>query len=160
MKELAFRVIELLKEKNLTLATAESCTGGLISKAITDVSGASEVFLGGIVSYANEVKHKILGVKNETLASYGAVSCQTAEEMALGASRTCFSSVSISTTGIAGPSGGTKEKPVGTVYIGFAYNGIASSYLINHSPSLTREEIRNKSCEYALKLLIDKLSKI
>ena len=71
MKELAFRVIELLKEKNLTLATAESCTGGLISKAITDVSGASEVFLGGIVSYANEVKHKILGVKNETLASYG-----------------------------------------------------------------------------------------
>ena len=141
MKELAFRVIELLKEKNLTLATAESCTGGLISKAITDVSGASEVFLGGIVSYANEVKHKILGVKNETLASYGAVSCQTAEEMALGASRACFSSVSISTTGIAGP-------------------GIASSYLINHSPSLTREEIRNKSCEYALKLLIDKLSKI
>ncbi|MBQ8163991.1 MAG: nicotinamide-nucleotide amidohydrolase family protein [Clostridia bacterium] len=160
MIEQAFRVVEILKEKKLTLSTAESCTGGLIAKSITDIAGSSEVFFGGVVSYANEVKHAILGVKNETLVSYGAVSHQTAEEMALGALKACFTDIAVSTTGIAGPGGGTDEKPVGTVYVGFAYKDKASSRLFNFSPSLSRNEIRKMTCRAVLQLLIDELSKI
>ena len=109
-----------LAEKNLTVATAESCTGGLISKRITEVSGASQVFPCGVCSYANEIKAKVLGVKEETLRQYGAVSEQTAVEMAQGVRALAGTVIGISTTGIAGPTGGSAEKPVGLVYVGIS----------------------------------------
>lgn len=113
-------VVQLLLSKNLTLSTAESCTGGLISGAVTAVSGSSSVFGFGACTYANEAKIKLLGVKPSTLEEYGAVSMQTAVEMADGIRALSGSDFGISTTGIAGPSGGTEEKPVGTVWIGFS----------------------------------------
>ncbi|MDR1664627.1 MAG: competence/damage-inducible protein A [Clostridiales bacterium] len=111
-------VIKRLRENNLTLAPAESCTGGLLSAALVNVPGASEVFKEGLVTYSNEAKIKSLGVREATLSAHGAVSEQTAAEMAEGAARSAGASVGVSTTGIAGPGGGTPEKPVGLVYVG------------------------------------------
>ncbi len=113
----------IFRAKGLTLSCAESCTGGLVAKTITDIAGSSDYFLGGCVCYSNQAKMDVLGVKQETLTDYGAVSEQTALEMALGAKRTFKSDCAISTTGIAGPGGGTPEKPVGLVYMGFAWPG-------------------------------------
>lgn len=110
-------VVSLLKEKKLTVATAESCTGGLISKRLTDISGASEVFGCGVVSYSNEVKEKLLGVKKEHLEKYGAVSEVVAASMALGVQRLSGADIGVSVTGIAGPSSDGTNKPVGLVYI-------------------------------------------
>ena len=107
----------LLIERGLTLATAESCTGGLLGNRITNVAGSSEYYLGGIVSYSDSAKMNLLGVSNETLKEFGAVSEETAQEMALGARRVLQSDVGVSITGIAGPTGGTEDKPVGLVYI-------------------------------------------
>ncbi len=113
-------VVQLLKAGSLTAATAESCTGGLLSEKITSVAGSSEVFGFGICSYANEAKMKLLGVKAETLEKFGAVSRETAVEMAYGARQTSGADYGVSTTGIAGPDGGTEENPVGTVWIGIS----------------------------------------
>lgn len=111
------RVVELLKEKNMTVATAESCTAGYISKRITDIAGASSVFGYGAVTYSNEIKHKVLGVREETLAQFGAVSEQTAREMAAGIRRVSGADIGISVTGIAGPGSDGTDKPVGLCYI-------------------------------------------
>ena len=119
-EEIESVVVKLLTQKRKTLALAESCTGGLIANRITDVPGASEVFLGGVVSYANAAKEKFLSVRAETLQSHGAVSEAIAREMALGAKEKFNSDFAIAVTGIAGPSGGTAEKPVGTVFIALA----------------------------------------
>jgi nicotinamide-nucleotide amidase len=113
----------LLREQKLTLALAESCTGGLIGHRITDVPGSSDYFLMGVAVYSNAAKLKLLGVRQETLEAHGAVSMQTAGEMAEGARRAAGASIGLSTTGIAGPGGGTAEKPVGTVCIGLAWEG-------------------------------------
>lgn len=113
-------VISKLIEKNISIASAESCTGGLVAKLITDVSGASSVFGYGIVSYANEIKWGQLGVNRKTVEKYGAVSEQTAYEMANRARINGNADVGVATTGIAGPTGGTPEKPNGTCYIGFS----------------------------------------
>jgi len=113
-------VVKLLRQKQKTLAVAESCTGGLLANRITDVPGASEIFLGGMVSYANAAKEKFLGVRAETLAAHGAVSEAVAREMAVGARGKFGSDLAIAMTGIAGPAGGTPEKPVGTVFIALA----------------------------------------
>lgn len=110
----------LLRERGLTVATAESCTGGLITHRLTNVPGSSQYALGGVVAYANSAKMALLGVARETLAAHGAVSDEAAAEMAAGARRIFNASLGLSTTGIAGPDGGTAEKPVGTVYIGLA----------------------------------------
>ena len=120
MEEIPSLLIEKLSLKGLKIATAESCTGGLISKLITDRSGASDVFDCGVCSYANCIKEKVLGVSRETLDAFGAVSPDTAKEMAEGILRLSDADISVSTTGIAGPSGGTPDKPVGLVYIGVA----------------------------------------
>ncbi len=117
----------ILRERGLTLAVAESCTGGRIGDRITDVPGSSEYFLLGAATYSNQAKVRVLGVPEQTLASHGAVSTQTAEEMAAGVRRIGGADLGLSTTGIAGPGGGTPEKPVGTVCIGLAWEGGAWS---------------------------------
>ncbi len=111
---------DLLREKSLTLSIAESCTGGLIQDHITDVPGSSDYFLGGIVSYSNDTKISVLGVNPKSLEQFGAVSNEVAEEMAQGVRKKIGTDIGIAVTGIAGPGGGTKEKPIGLVYIGFA----------------------------------------
>ena len=113
----------LLKERNFTLAVAESCTGGLIGHRITDVPGSSEYFLLGVVAYSNAAKERLLAVRPETLARFGAVSTETAEEMAEGVRRAANADLGLATTGIAGPGGGSDEKPVGTVCIAIAWDG-------------------------------------
>ena len=116
-------LVALLKAKGLTCATAESCTGGGIGAAITSVPGSSDVFLGGVISYAKSVKKDVLCVKDETLASHGAVSPETAAQMAEGAKRILSADIAVSVTGIAGPGGDSPEKPVGLVWFGIAANG-------------------------------------
>ena len=113
-------VVAMLKEHHLKVATAESCTGGLIAKRITDVPGASEVFECGIISYANEIKHKVLGVNEDDLNKYGAVSEPVAKQMAQGALKVSGADIAVSVTGIAGPDSDSTDKPVGLVYIGLA----------------------------------------
>ena len=110
-------VIRLLQESKLTVTTAESCTGGLIAGTLVNVAGASDVLGEAYVTYSNEAKQRLVGVRAETLEQFGAVSEQTAREMAAGAAKAAGADVAFSSTGIAGPGGGTKEKPVGLVYI-------------------------------------------
>lgn len=151
IQTLAKESVSLCLEKDLTFGTAESCTGGLIAAAVTDISGASAAFFGGVVSYDNSVKHGILGVRNETLSRFGAVSRETAEEMARGALRALGVDLSVAVTGIAGPTGGTPTKPVGLVYIAVASeNGVAVTE--NHF-SGDREAVRLQTVEKALTLL-------
>ena len=116
-------IVAVLKEKGMTLTTAESCSGGLLAGRIMNVSGASAVYNEGYITYANASKEKILGVKHETLETFGAVSKETAYEMAVGASKAAGADAALSVTGIAGPGGGTVEKPVGLVYVGCYVNG-------------------------------------
>ncbi len=147
---LAGAVCSLLKEKNMKIATVESCTGGAIGKAITSVAGASECFGYGFVTYANEAKKNIVGVKRETLEKYGAVSAETAQEMAKGALEKSNADIAISVTGLAGPGGGTAQKPVGLVYIGIAANGAVAAY--KNVFSGTREDIRTRAENTALNI--------
>ncbi len=114
------KIAELLKKEHFTVATAESCTGGLIGHMLTNIPGSSEYYRGGVISYSNDVKECILGVRKSTLDKYGAVSEQTAYEMADGVKRKLDAHIAIATTGIAGPGGGSEEKPVGLVYIALA----------------------------------------
>ena len=118
----------LLIEKGLKISTAESCTGGMIASRLVAYPGISEAFLEGAVTYSNEAKMRTLNVSCETLEKYGAVSEQTAREMALGIAKRTGSDISVVTTGIAGPGGGTEEKPVGLVYIGLYYKGEVKAY--------------------------------
>jgi nicotinamide-nucleotide amidase len=124
----------LLSERGLTLSLAESCTGGLIGNWITDVPGSSAYFLLGVVAYANEAKRGLLGVREETLARHGAVSTETAAEMAAGVRRAAGSDLGLATTGIAGPGGGSPEKPVGTVCVGLAWEGGVWSHRFDLGP--------------------------
>ena len=149
----AASTVKALSSAGLRLATAESCTGGLIAKLITDIPGSSDVFSGGIVSYANEVKMSVLGVRAETLASHGAVSEKTALEMADGARHVCGADIAISTTGIAGPGGGTPEKPVGTVWIAISHGGSCEAHRLRHPEDAGRDEIRNETAKKVLELI-------
>ncbi len=151
-------VLALLEEKNLTLACAESCTGGLLSSRLTDVPGASKVFLGTVVSYSNEAKIRLLGVTKKTLENFGAVSEETAGEMAKGACIALSADIAISTTGIAGPGGGSAEKPVGTVCFGLAKAGQVKTRK-EFFPG-DRDRVRNFSLVYALNMLRTFLQKI
>ena len=120
---IAAQVLALCRERGLTLSAAESITGGLIAKCITDVPGASQVFLGGVVSYTNEVKNHVLGVPSSLLEAYGAVSEPVARAMAEGVRRITGSDLSVATTGLAGPDGDDRGNPVGTVYLGLSLPG-------------------------------------
>lgn len=152
-------LVKALKEKGMTIAVAESLTGGLISSKITDISGASSVFSGGVVSYTNDVKMSLLGVSQRTIDKYTEVSYQCAEEMALGVRKRLCSDIGISTTGIAGPTGGTDKNPVGTAYVGFSFKDRLYSVRLCFSPSLSREQIRlGISCTVA-KMLVKKINK-
>ena len=150
-------MINLLKKYNLTVSTAESCTGGLIASAITEISGSSTFFGMGVVTYANEAKMKLLGVKSDTLTAYGAVSEQTAKEMTEGILSLSKSDVSISVTGIAGPTGGTPEKPVGLVYIGIS--GEFGTFSYENHFSGNRSQVRAQTVEKAFKLAAEYVSK-
>ena len=147
-------LILALREKGLTFACAESCTGGLIAKRITDISGCSDVFLGGCVTYANSVKQNILGVRAETLDSVGAVSEQTALEMAEGIRKQTGADIGVSTTGIAGPTGGTPEKPVGTVFVAISAKEYSKCIKLTLSPMKSREFIREVSASNAMHLAL------
>ena len=144
-------LISLLNQSGNSISTAESCTGGLIGEKITDVAGASSVYYGTVTAYSNEAKTMLLDVDSDIINTFGAVSEETAGAMAKGASLKFKSSISVSTTGIAGPGGGSKEKPVGTVCFGFFINGkiITSTQLING----TRERVRIFSAIYAVNYL-------
>ncbi len=144
-------IVRTLTEKKLTLATAESCTGGMIAAKITDVPGASWIFREGFVTYSNEAKERLLGVRHETLETFGAVSQETAKEMAEGGARAAEADICLSVTGIAGPDGGTKEKPVGLVYIGCCYQGITKVEELHLKGN--RGKIRENAAVKALTLL-------
>lgn len=144
-------VAKLIVEKNMTIAVSESCTGGMISSKLINYPGISQSFLEGCVTYSNEAKMKRLGVKKETLDKYGAVSEETAIEMARGVAKGLNANIGLSTTGIAGPGGGTDEKPVGLVYIGLYINGDVKVKKCNLVGS--REKIRSRATSEALNLL-------
>lgn len=144
-------VLKLLVERNLTIALAESCTGGLISSRLTDVPGASASLMYGVTSYSNEAKIKILGVKEDTIKSFGAVSSQTAEEMAAGVRKLNGTDIGLSITGIAGPEGGSAEKPIGLCYIGIAIGDEVKSHKYIFPGN--RKKIKWNSSSRALDLL-------
>lgn len=144
-------LVALLKEKGALVATAESCTGGLVAAGLVGVAGASEVFHAGFVTYANEAKEKLLGVSHGTLEEYGAVSSQTAGEMAAGAAREGEADTAIAITGIAGPGGGSTEKPVGLVYIGcYAFGEVLVK---QYQFPGNREEVRQAAAAAGIKQL-------
>jgi len=146
----------LLQEQRKTIGTAESCTGGLVAHLLTNISGSSAYVLGGVIAYANEIKQSVLGVQEKTLITHGAVSEQVAGEMALGAIRLLGVDIAVSITGIAGPSGGTPEKPVGLTYIGLADKG--GIYQVQrHIWSSDREGNKLASASAALSLVIEYL---
>lgn len=151
MMKLEEEVVALLKEKDMTLTTAESCTGGMLAGRIVSVAGVSAVFQEGYITYANESKEKILGVKHETLMRYSAVSEETAYEMVKGAKEAANAEAALAVTGLAGPDGGTKEKPVGLVYIGCALGETINvqKFLFDGD----RLEIRAQATEAALEML-------
>ena len=150
-------LVALLAQKQLKIATAESCTGGLLAKLITDVSGASRVFEYGIVAYANEIKWAQLGVQRAVVETYGAVSRQTAAQMAQCAAKNGGADIGLATTGIAGPTGGTDEKPNGTCYIGVYYNQKTTVLRVNTGLS-DRDTNRALFAEKALALAKEEIN--
>jgi len=148
-------IIDKLKQSNKTITFAESCTGGRIAAAFTAVSGASSVLNGSVVSYANEIKSQWLGVKEETLMQDGAVSKETVEEMLTGVLKMASADYAIAVSGIAGPTGGTDEKPVGTVYIGI--KNIDHSIVQLHHFKGDRESVQQQATEMAINLLENNL---
>lgn len=148
-------IVELLKEKGKTVTTAESCTGGLVAGRLLNVPGASSIYMEGYITYSNEAKEKLLGVSHVTLEQYGAVSKETACEMAEGAAKAAGADLAISVTGIAGPDGGTKEKPVGLVYVGCYADGEARAYEFHFTGN--RAKNRESTVAKALTILREAL---
>jgi nicotinamide-nucleotide amidase len=148
---LAETVLELSRARGLTLATAESCTGGLVGARLTEVPGASDAYVGGIVAYSDDVKRGQLAVRTETLRDHGAVSAETAAEMAAGARRALAADLAVAVTGIAGPGGATREKPVGLVYIAVDSPEGASTEKLQLEGD--RHAIRARAADAALRLL-------
>ena len=153
MSDLVKELSDKLRARQYKLVTAESCTGGMIAAAITDLAGSSDVFDRGFVTYSNQAKIDSLGVLPSTLEQHGAVSEETAIAMAKGALKKSQAMISVSVTGIAGPDGGTDTKPVGLVYIGFASNDVSAQAKAFHFEG-SREEIRSQTVQQALRELI------
>ena len=153
--ELEEQLVALLEKHSLTIAVAESCTGGLLAGRIVNVSGVSKYFKAGFVTYTEEAKHKLLHVKMKTLEEETAVSEKTAGEMVLGAAQQMNATVGIATTGLAGPTGGTEEKPVGLVYIATYINGeiFVKEYHFDGNRCKIREEAVNAALEQTIELI-------
>ena len=151
-------VHELLLKKKLTIATAESCTAGILSGLLTDHAGSSGHFVGGVLAYSNEVKIRDLGVSKKTIKDHGAVSRETAREMAIGVWEKCATAIGVSITGIAGPGGGTTSKPVGTFYVGIASGKSVSAY--RYFISSSRENVRTFAAWTALDVVRRHLLKL
>lgn len=147
------QVLDALRARGLTVATAESCTGGMIAAALTDLSGSSSVFVGGVVSYWTQVKQTVLGVARETLEAHGAVSHETAVEMAERVRQLMGSHLAVSVTGVAGPSSDGRGNPVGCVYLALTDGNTTTVY---HPDNLgvTRDEIRRNAVDFALDMLL------
>lgn len=148
-------IAKILIEKNLKIATTESCTGGLLSSKFTDVSGSSAFIYLNLVTYSNEAKQRMLGVRSETLENYGAVSEECSYEMASGLMKLTNADICISTTGIAGPTGGTDEKPVGLMYSTICTKDKAKTFEIRFHPEISRIELK----EMFVQAVLDKLYK-
>ena len=155
MSNIAEDVIKLLQEKELTIGVVESATGGLISHRITNVPGSSDYYKGSVTAYSNETKIKVVGVQVETIDKHGAVSSQVAKEMARGGRRVLATDICIADTGIAGPGGGTEEKPVGLFYIGMSHAG--GTFSQAHVFGGNREQNRRQAVDAALMWLKDYL---
>lgn len=156
MNNLNNEVVELLIERKMTISAAESCTGGLFAALVTEVAGASEIIGESFVTYSNEAKMKHLGVNEATLNKHGAVSRETAYEMAKGLFKRTGANVTVGITGIAGPGGGTAEKPVGLVYAGICINGKTEVIKMNHSGN--RDEVREKTCRQVFETIKNRVS--
>lgn len=156
--ELVQQIKELCSHTNSTISVAESCTGGMLAVYLTSVSGSSEYFTCGIVSYSNDAKTNMLAVSKHSLKELGAVSDEVAKEMAVGMKSISSSDVAMSITGIAGPKGATQSKPVGTVCFGIAYADTVKA--VTHHFSGNRNNIRQRSCKTALKLIISALKDV
>ena len=156
MNKLSFKIVKLLTKKKLTVSFAESCTGGLLASSITSISGSSKVFNMGLVTYSNNAKVKLLKVPKKTITKYGAVSHETCLSMVKNLSKISKANISISITGVAGPNGGTKEKPVGLVYIGLKKE---SKIIIkkNLFKSKKRISIQKATVKQAFKMILNTL---
>lgn len=157
ISELAQQLGDCLKDRGMTLATAESCTGGWIAKAITDLPGSSDWFEGSVVCYSNALKHGLLGVPDETLETFGTVSGETVKAMAQGIFDTTAADVAVSVSGIAGPGGGSDAKPVGTVWLCWGKRG-ESAFAYEFHFEGDRKAVRLQSVEKALHSVMDLLS--
>lgn len=146
-------VMEALCQNNLTIATAESCTGGMVSARLINYAGASGAFINGMCTYTNESKSRLLDINPDIINKHGAVSTETAEAMCLGVAKVSNADIGLSTTGVAGPGGGTEEKPVGLVYIGVAFKG--EVYIKKLMLNGNRNEIRKQATYDVIKLLYD-----
>ena len=151
-KELSQIVGERLRELGLSMSTAESCTGGNVAHVITEIAGSSDYFMGSVVSYSNDVKQHVLGVDSDTLETWGAVSQPVVEQMATGACRVCHTHCSVATSGVAGPGGGTPEKPVGTVWIAAKVGDIVTSKCFHFNG--TRAQVIDRATTHALIMLL------
>ena len=151
-------IAEILKEHSLVISVAESCTGGLLSSRLTDISGSSEYIRVNFVTYSNESKKALLDVKDETLRVYGAVSEQCAREMSEGLYRKTKADIAISTTGLAGPTGATETKPIGLMYVGITnrYKSVVQQFKLN--PKFDRIRMKQEFTQCALQMLLDSLS--
>lgn len=159
IETLATDVLEKCRQRKWQLATAESCTGGLIGGALTDIAGSSDVFDRGFITYSNKAKARVIGVSTETLRAHGAVSEGTAREMALGALKTAGADITVAVTGIAGPGGGGPGKPVGLVHFAVATEeGIAEHRNMEYG-DIGRSEVRLATVKTALEMLRDALSR-
>lgn len=156
IKDNSEKLINILREKGYTITTAESCTGGLISATLVNVAGASYVLNEAYVTYANSAKEKLIGVRHETLCEHGAVSEQTAYEMAKGAAKAASADCAIAVTGIAGPDGGTEDKPVGTVYAGYYVCGriVVERYQFDGDRYEVRQQTTLKTIDRIYELLM------
>lgn len=151
MEDIRLKVLDMLKKRGLTVASAESCTGGLIASAFVDMPGASEVFKAGLVTYMEQMKAQLLNVRRDTLIKHTAVSSQTAEEMCVNTAKICGADIGISSTGYAGPGGGTDTEPAGTVYIGiYIFGSVHIKRLSLHG---SRNEVRSKAVAEVFDLL-------
>jgi len=157
-RRLAQEIIDRSPVQGSMVTTAESCTGGLIAGAITDIAGSSSVFDRGFVTYSNEAKQDMLGVRETTLEAYGAVSAQVATEMVLGARRRSNANLAVSVTGVAGPSGGSPDKPVGLVWMGLSGpDDLTSAIELRWEPGWSRDMIRAATVRAALEALVMRL---